>query len=391
MQVLCLQSLHTVCLMPTDDKQQTKKDLMQELNSGNMIFWFFLVLFILSIVLICWLLLPFFPILILAAVITGIFRPIYKFFNVTDKINSPFASFLTCMLIFFILFIPMFLLVGQLAKEAQQLYFLGKDALISSQNENFIENSMIFNKASVLFAKFNIDLSIENANKWISNMGKDIGLFLFEQARAITADMLKILISFFFMLLVIYYLLIDGDKLIQFIIKISPLPNEQDEKLIKKFKDMGGAILIGNGLGGIIQGIIGGIVFSLFGIKSPFLWGVLMSLLAFLPILGIGIVFIPAAIYFLLNGHIASGVFFIIFYVVLSFGIEYLFKPKLVGNRIKMHTLLVFLSIVGGLNLFGILGIIYGPLIISGFITLTDIYITNYQRMVEHPEEIKQR
>ena len=185
------------------------------------------------------------------------------------------------------------------------------------------------------------------------------------------------------MLLIIYYLLMDGDKLISFIIDLSPLPKEQDQKLIRKFKDMAGAILIGNGLGGLIQGVAGGIVFSLFGLKSAFLWGVIMGFLAFLPIIGTGVVFIPAAIYLFFKGRIAAGIFFIIFYLILTVSVDNLLKPRLVGRRVKMHTLLVFLSIIGGLNIFGILGIIYGPLITTAFITLTDIYYTSYQEIVD--------
>ncbi|MBU1161401.1 MAG: AI-2E family transporter, partial [Proteobacteria bacterium] len=203
------------------------------------------------------------------------------------------------------------------------------------------------------------------------------------QASSIASNIFKFFVYFFFMLLIIYYLLIDGDKLISFIIELSPLPKEQDEKLIQKFKDMAGAILIGNGLGGLIQGLAGGIVFSLFGLKSSFLWGVIMGLLAFLPIIGIGAVFIPAAIYLFFKGRIAAGIFFIVFYLILSVGVEYLLKPKLVGQRVKMHTLLVFFSIIGGLNIFGILGIIYGPLITTAFLTLTDIYYTSYQELVD--------
>ena len=177
-------------------------------------------------------------------------------------------------------------------------------------------------------------------------------------------------------------LLVDGGRLVSFIVDLSPLPNNQDQILLKKFKDMAGAILIGNGFGGLIQGVAGGAVFSFFGLPSPFLWGVIMGLLAFLPIIGIGIVFIPAAIYLFLKGRIGASIFFIVFYVVLSGGVEYFFKPKLVGQRVKMHTLLVFLAIIGGLKLFGILGIIYGPLVITAFLTLTDIYRSNYQTMV---------
>jgi predicted PurR-regulated permease PerM len=108
-----------------------------------------------------------------------------------------------------------------------------------------------------------------------------------------------------------------------------------------------------------------------------------MALLAFLPIVGVGAVFLPAGLYLILQGRLAAGIFFIVFYIVLSGGIEYLFKPKLVGKRVQMHTLLVFLSIIGGLKLFGILGIIYGPLVVTAFLTLTDIYESSYQRIVE--------
>jgi predicted PurR-regulated permease PerM len=75
--------------------------------------------------------------------------------------------------------------------------------------------------------------------------------------------------------------------------------------------------------------------------------------------------------------------FFIVFYLLLSGGTEYFFKPKLVGQRVQMHTLLVFLSIIGGLLLFGILGVIFGPLVVTGFLTLTDIYHASYQNLVE--------
>jgi predicted PurR-regulated permease PerM len=183
--------------------------------------------------------------------------------------------------------------------------------------------------------------------------------------------------------------LIDSRRLVSFIVGLSPLPDDQDEKLIQKFKDMAGAILLGNGLGGLIQGTLGGIVFALFGFRSPFLWGVIMALLAFLPIVGVGAVFLPAALYLILQGRLAAGIFFIIFYVVLSGGIEYLFKPKLVGKRVQMHTLLVFLSIIGGLKLFGILGIIYGPLVVTAFLTLTDIYESSYRRIVEPDAKCK--
>lgn len=104
-----------------------------------------------------------------------------------------------------------------------------------------------------------------------------------------------------------------------------------------------------------------------------------MAILAFLPILGIGLVLLPTAILLAVNGSIGQAVITLIFYITVSFSVEYIVKPKLVGDHVKMHTLLVFLSIIGGMSVFGVLGIIYGPLIVTAFLTLSDLYILEYR------------
>jgi predicted PurR-regulated permease PerM len=359
---------------------------MPDRTSHNIILWFFLALFLMSAFFLGRLFWPFMSVIVLAAVVTGIFKPVYSFFN--RKINSLLASLLTCAFIFFILFIPTVFFVGILSKEAYGLYLMGKGGAISDQIKPLLESSRILERVNLVLSNLNMEITGEELNQAISELGKFVGLFLFQQASSIASNIFKFFVYFFFMLLIIYYLLFDGDKLVAFIIDLSPLPKEQDEKLIQKFKDMAGAILIGNGFCGLIQGVAGGIVFFLFDFNSPFLWGVIMALLAFLPIIGIGVVFIPAALYLFLKMRIASGIFFIVFYIILSGGIEYLLKPKLVGKRVKMHTLLVFFSIIGGLKMFGILGIIYGPLVATAFLTLTDIYYTSYQQLVD-PVDIK--
>ena len=102
--------------------------------------------------------------------------------------------------------------------------------------------------------------------------------------------------------------------------------------------------------------------------------------------IGIGAVFIPTVIFLFLKGRIAASLFFLVFYLLLSGGVEYLLKPRVVGKRVQMHTLVVFLSIIGGLKIFGILGIIYGPLIATAFLTLTNIYHASYQKLIEHTQ-----
>ena len=249
---------------------------------------------------------------------------------------------MTCLLIFFILFVPTVLLVGIISQEAYELIQLAKSPALSSFINAHFTNSALLERINPLLANFDIAITGEELNKTISDIGKAVGLFLYDQARAIASNTLTLLGNFFLMLLVIYFLLMDGPRLVQFLVDLSPLPEEQDAQLIEKFNDMAGAILVGNGLCGIIQGTAGGVLFWLFGLQSAFLWGVIMTLLAFLPIIGIGVVFVPTVIFLFLKGRAGTSLFFLIFYLLLSGGVEYILKPRVVGKRVQMHTLLVF-------------------------------------------------
>ncbi len=356
---------------------------MGELKTRNPILWFFLACFIGSILVLGWLLSPFFPILVLGAVVSGISYPLYFTIQKHPKISPSFSAFLTCFLIFLILFVPIVFFVGSLAQQALGLYEMAKDAVINEQINAVLSNSILLDRINTILAHFDFNLSGDEIKNGVTEVVKYVTLFLYDQARAIASNTLAFVINFFFMLLVIYFLLLDGEKLISYLIDLSPLPSDQERHLIGKFKDMAKAILLGNGAGGLMQGVLGGVAFWISGFPSAFLWGVIMGLLAFIPIVGIGVVFIPTVIYLFLKGRVALSIFFSIFYLVLSGGTEYLFKPKLVGHHVNIHPLLIFFAIIGGLKLFGILGIIYGPLVVTFFLTMADIYRANYQGLVE--------
>jgi predicted PurR-regulated permease PerM len=360
---------------------------MGDFNPKNPILWFFLACFIGSLFLLGWLLLPFLSILIIGAVISGICYPVYRILQRRNKIGPSIASLLTCLLIFCLLFVPIVFFVGSLTQQAYGLYQMAKDAAISEQINNLLRDTHVLDRANAVLANFDYELTGDELKNAVTDVAKFVGLYLYKQAQAIASNTLAFVVNFILMLMVIYFLLIDGHRLVAYIVDLSPLPTDQEWMLIDKFNGMAGAILIGNGLGGVIQGVLGGVLFWIFGLPSAFLWGVIMGLLAFLPIIGIGVVLIPTAFLLFIKGRVAAGIFFIIFYFIVSMGVEYLFKPKLVGQRVQMHPLLVFFAIIGGLKLFGILGIIYGPLVVTAFLTLAQIYRANYQQMVESRQQ----
>jgi predicted PurR-regulated permease PerM len=343
--------------------------------------WYFLLIFLISSIFLGYILWPFWSILVLSFLLTNIFRPVYKI--LFKKMPRSVASILTCLLIILIVFIPLFFFVGALSSEALGLYHWGRDTQIGMKVQLFMQDSPLILQMQNYLDGFGFSFEPSQITGMFSYIAKMAGLFVYNQASSWAANVLQFVFLFFMMILTIFFLLIDQDRLVKFIIALSPMPDDEDRLLLEKFEEIANAILKGNGICGLIQGILGGVIFAILGISSPILWGGIMAILAFLPIFGIGLVMIPAALILMLNNHVGSGVFLFFFYLTLSFSIEYMVKPKMVGKEVQMHTLLVFLSIIGGLSVYGVLGIIYGPLIVTAFLTLTEIYLAKYDEHVQ--------
>jgi predicted PurR-regulated permease PerM len=271
-----------------------------------------------------------------------------------------------------------------LSREVLGIYPLIKDKNLALMMQQLLEENQTVGSVKDVFAGFGIELHPERLTRVLSEFGKVAGLFLYNQASSWAANIMNFVFSFFMMVIVIFFLLIDQERFISYILELSPLPDQQERQLFRRFEEIAKAVLVGNGLCGLLQGFLGGAVFMFLGVNSPILWGGVMAILAFLPIVGIGLVLVPAAIILFLKGSVGGGIFMLVFYAALSFSVEYLLKPWMVGERVKMHTLLVFLSILGGLSVYGVLGIIYGPLIVTAFLSLADIYRNNYREYVRN-------
>ncbi len=362
--------------MDTQPESKPKKPF------SPLVFRYFLLLFLVSSLLLGRLLWPFFSILILSFLLAGLFQPVYRFFNEKLKFSDQFSSLVTCFLIIFVVFLPLMTFVIALSKEVLSIYPLIKDKNLALMLQQLLEENETVGRIKDIFAGFGIELHPERLTRVLSEFGKVAGLFLYNQASSWAANIMHFVFSFFMMIIVIFFLLIDQERLISYILELSPLPDQQERQLFKKFEEIAKAVLVGNGICGLLQGFLGGAAFMFFGISSPILWGGIMAILAFLPIVGIGLVLVPAAAILFLKGNVGAGIFMLIFYGTLSFSVEYLLKPWVVGERVKMHTLLVFLSILGGLSVYGVLGIIYGPLIVTAFLSMADIYRDNYSEHV---------
>jgi predicted PurR-regulated permease PerM len=342
---------------------------------------YFLLVFLISIIFFGWILWPFWSILVLSFLLTNLFRPIYIALN--RRLAASIASGLTCLLIFGIVIVPIIFFVFSLADEALSLYSWGRDSWVGLKLQLWLQESPLILQIIDQLQEVGFNFDPSQITETFTYLVKQGGLLLYNQASSWAANILQFLFLFMIMVLVIFFLLIDQPKLIDYMVRLSPLPDDEDRILIDRFQEIANAILKGNGICGLVQGILGGAAFSILGLNSPLLWGSIMAILAFLPIIGIGLVMIPTSLVLLLNDRVIEGVGLFVFYLILSVTMEYLVKPKLVGTQVEMHTLLVFLSIIGGLSVYGVLGIIYGPLIISAFLTLSDIYLKRYSHYLE--------
>jgi predicted PurR-regulated permease PerM len=153
---------------------------------------------------------------------------------------------------------------------------------------------------------------------------------------------------------------------------------EENEDLINKFNQMNYVTLICNSIAGVIQGVLAGIVFWIAGVPAVILWALVMTLLAFMPIIGISIITIPTSVYFIITGQVLTGVSIFVSCSLISLLTENFFKPRFIGSRVQLNPIYVLLCIIGGMSTFGMGGIFYGPIIGIIFLTFASIYKKRY-------------
>jgi len=342
---------------------------------------FFFFILIGFFILIIWLFRSYFSSIILALLIASAFYPIYLKANSLLKGKEKTASLSMTLLILIILVVPVGYFIGALSNEAYDFYKETSDSVSLQKIEQAIQGDSLWavriKKAAALA---HIDISPESVRRLSASLGRNIGLYLSSQFSAMASNLLNFLIKFFLMMLIIYYIFLKGRFFKQYITELIPFPIEQQELIVKKFQNMANAIIIGNLRSGAIQGILGGLGFFIFGLGSPFLWGTVIGFFAFMPFIGSSAVFIPAAIILFIHGKTGAAIGYLAYNLCYSLFMEYYINPRFIGKGMSMNPVLVFMGILGGIKMFGVLGIIYGPLILTVFFTLLEIYRLEYSK-----------
>ena len=214
------------------------------------------------------------------------------------------------------------------------------------------------------------DIIIEKSGQLVGTVSG----FLINSLSSFTKVTINAVFNSIVMLYVMFYFLNEGKALLYKILYLLPLRDQDEQKLLERFTSVTRATIKGTLIIGIMQGGICGIGFALAGIEGPFFWGTVMAVMSIIPVVGTAAVWFPALLIMAIHGDFIAVIILIVVCAVIAGNLDNLIRPRLVGKDTEMHDLFVLFGTLGGISMFGILGIIIGPLITALFITLWDIY-----------------
>ncbi len=312
---------------------------------------------------------PFIYSILLAVVFTVLLQPIYqRIVNFTSG-HKGFAAFATVLIVVVFIFGPLIFLGAQIFKEAQQLYFSiansgGKDVIRNILNNLLSDlKSTGWQIPAIQEFSINLDEYLKQGLSW-----------LIQHLGSIFASFTKIVISFLIFLITLYCLLKDGQKLKAAIINLSPLSDTDDRTILKKLEVAINSVIKGSLFVALIQGVLTMIGFAIFGVPNAVLWGSVAVIAALIPSIGTALVFVPGILFLFLAGKLLAS-FGLLAWGVGAVGlIDNFLGPKLIGRGAQVHPLIILLSVLGGIGFFGPIGFLLGPLTITLFFALLEIY-----------------
>lgn len=319
---------------------------------------------------------PYIIAVLMAAIFAVVFYPI--FLRIHRLFHSEtLAAALTTLAVCLIVLVPVSILGGLLLNEAV--------TLTSGTGQAKVENvvaliSPLQERLNVFLpsaASFNIEQVVYEGINWLTR-----------NLATIFANAAHVLIMLFVGLMALYYFFKDGDRFAKAWVRISPLTDAHDNKVLDRLRRTIASVVKGSLIIAVIQGALAGLGFAVFNLSNPVLWGSVAAIGALIPAVGTGIVLAPAAVYLFATGHVAASIGLALWGLLVIGLIDNLLRPMLVSRDVQIHPLLVLLSVLGGISTLGASGILFGPIALSLFLVLCDIYADFTHRWEEDAHQI---
>ena len=308
----------------------------------------------------CWLMLrPFLSVLAWAIVLVIVFYPVHK--QLGNRINRRgLRAFLSCLLVVLVVVLPLTVLTVAVGEELAKVV----PNLPSQVSELAQRQTPLFGKVTEwLQNRFGVDTL--RLQEFLIQQVRNSGQRLLGASFNLMGNIVSSIVKAFFVVFTMYYLFRDSDKIVAKLPGALPLRREQSEAIIMRIQQVVSASVYGVVTIALLQGILGGLAFWILGIPSPLLWAVLMAFVCMIPVAGSFLVWLPLSIYLMAMGSWTRAVILIIWGALVISTIDNFLRPKLVGSQTRLHELLIFFSVLGGISVFGLLGIVLGPVVLA--------------------------
>jgi predicted PurR-regulated permease PerM len=248
-------------------------------------------------------------------------------------------------------------------------------------------------------ARAYVDIDPVSAQRFLAERLQTWGGALASSTLLVVGGAVGAIVQMALVVFTLFYLFRDGDRIRQAVYAILPLERIQMQDIAVRTKEVIAATIYGVLVIAAIQGTLGTIIFSILGLPSPLLWGVVMFFLAMIPMAGAFLVWVPAAIYLALTGAYIKAVILVAWGALVISSIDNFLSPRLVGRRARLHELLIFFAVLGGLQVFGVLGIVLGPVVVAVTLALIEMMRQAHrapvetlpaEAVIERPAELRQ-
>jgi predicted PurR-regulated permease PerM len=314
---------------------------------------------------------PFLKPLFAAVVIAVIFFPVQA--RMLTLVRSPsIAAFLSTLLVTLIIIVPAIMLGVAIYQELEHLteYLQAKSDESGGWSPFF---NRILDTPSYWLSRLGIDVSKLDLRGRIASRLGEVSAFLLEEGQALVGNVISFIVNTVITLFTVFFLFREGRSMRRRIAAVLPLHAEQIDKLFTGIYNTIMATVYGGLVVAAVQGALVGLALWVFSVPSPVLWGVVAAMFSLVPLVGSAAVWLPAAIYLFINGHWVQALVLIAWGGGVVGTIDNVLRPMLMAGRVRMHTLLIFFSVFGGVQVFGFLGLFVGPVIVAITITVLSL------------------
>ncbi len=316
----------------------------------------------------CWLMVePFVGVLSWAAVLVIVFYPLHR--RLVERTGRPSLSALvSCLVVIVVILAPLTFITLALLRE-----FSGAAQNLQTYVTTLLDpNSPTTGRIWSWLGQY-VDIEQLRSGEFLRERLQSLSGNIARSTVGVVGGVVGAVVQIVFIIFTMYYLFRDGGRIARGLPDVLPLEREQSDIIIARTNDVIGASVYGVLVIATIQGVLGGLAFSLLGLPSALVWGVVMIFLSMIPVAGAFVVWVPAAIFLAATGHWIRALILVAVGVFVIGMVDNFLRPKLVGERTKLHELLIFFSVLGGLQVFGVLGLVLGPVVLAVTLALLDV------------------